>query len=457
MKSIVNMIIAILVVTPQIVGAVCVQGDCINGQGTVVLPDGRKYVGEFREGVRTGRGLMTFPDGTKYIGDWLDDNPHGQGTLSAVGKFEYKGEFVNGVRHGHGTLETVDGRKYVGQWQNDVPHGEGKITYPNKEEFVGQFENGRRNGQGEVTYPDGTKYKGEWKNDLPNGEGVRIFPDGMQYSGEFRNGLMYGSGMVVMPDGSNFKIQWQGDALVQKKEDKETKASYAASGEKEGWYRLDSPEEDRILPGQESQQPAELTTAANQEAALRAQTTEQISSTLPETAPAPSAAVKEPQPEPVKQDAAEAAKPAVADKAAVSPAPPASPKKPAEAGEYASIAQIGIGANIHPEPSMSSEVLRAFPPGYPVVVLERRGKWLLIEDFRERKGWVYDSLLDRYRTVIIKVKKGNLRSGPDIAEDIIAKLDYGTVLSVTETRDDWLQVKDSEGFSGWLHRDVVWP
>jgi SH3-like domain-containing protein len=159
----------------------------------------------------------------------------------------------------------------------------------------------------------------------------------------------------------------------------------------------------------------------------------------------------------LKQEPEEAAVPAVPEQAAISPAPPAPPRKPAEAGEYVSIAQIGIGANIHPEPSMSSEVLRAFPPGYPVVVLERRGKWLLIEDFRERKGWVYDSLLDSYSTAIIKVKKGNLRSGPDIAENIIAKLDYGTVLSVVKKRGDWLQVKDSDGFSGWLHRDVVWP
>ena len=50
-----------------------------------------------------------------------------------------------------------------------------------------------------------------------------------------------------------------------------------------------------------------------------------------------------------------------------------------------------------------------------------------------------------------------MRSGPSIAEEVIAKLEYGTVLSVVDTRGDWLQVKDSEGFSGWLHRDVVWP
>jgi SH3-like domain-containing protein len=159
----------------------------------------------------------------------------------------------------------------------------------------------------------------------------------------------------------------------------------------------------------------------------------------------------------VKKESVPAVAPAAVKQAAVAPPPPAPKQKPAEAGEYASIAQIGIGANIHPEPSMSSEVLRAFPPGYPVVVLERRGKWLLIEDFRERKGWVYDSLLDRYKTVIINVVKGNMRSGPSIAEEVIAKLEYGTVLSVVDTRGDWLQVKDSEGFSGWLHRDVVWP
>ena len=99
MKLVIS-IIFLVILSPQVAAALCVQGDCENGQGTVVLTDGRRYVGEFENGIRSGRGLMTFPDGTKYLGDWQKDKPYGQGTLSSAGKFEYAGEFNNGVRHG---------------------------------------------------------------------------------------------------------------------------------------------------------------------------------------------------------------------------------------------------------------------------------------------------------------------------------------------------------------------
>jgi SH3-like domain-containing protein len=177
----------------------------------------------------------------------------------------------------------------------------------------------------------------------------------------------------------------------------------------------------------------------------------------PEADEAQAEAVREIQTEPVKKEVAEVAMPAKEEQAPVSPAPETKALEAIKAGEYASIAWVGSGVNIHPEPSMSSEVVRAFPPGYPVVVLERRGNWVLVDDFKKRKGWVYAPLLTDPKTVIIKVWKGNLRSSPNITDKIIAKLDYGTVLSVVETRGNWLQVSDSEGLSGWLHRDVVWP
>jgi len=54
MKLIVSVIVT-LMLSPQVAAAICVQGDCINGQGTVVLQDGRRYVGEFKDGIRPGR------------------------------------------------------------------------------------------------------------------------------------------------------------------------------------------------------------------------------------------------------------------------------------------------------------------------------------------------------------------------------------------------------------------
>jgi polysaccharide export outer membrane protein len=142
-------------------------------------------------------------------------------------------------------------------------------------------------------------------------------------------------------------------------------------------------------------------------------------------------------------------------------------QKPAAAGpqpsdavkvtKYASVAQGGSGANIRSRASMSSDVLRSVPPGYPVVILERQGDWFMVEDYRARKGWVFASLLAEPVTVIIKVQKGNLRGGPGIYDAVVAQLNEGTVLSVVEIRGEWLQVNGPGGIDGWVHRDVIWP
>ena len=130
---------------------------------------------------------------------------------------------------------------------------------------------------------------------------------------------------------------------------------------------------------------------------------------------------------------------------------------PAKADDYASVARIASAANIRSKASLASEVLLAVPAGYPLAILERRGDWVLVEDFMERRGWVFASLLTEHGTVIIKVWKGNLRTGPGLAAKIITKLDHGTILSVVGTRGDWVQVNNSARLSGWLHRNTVWP
>ncbi|MDB4109414.1 hypothetical protein N9558_03270, partial [Porticoccaceae bacterium] len=67
-------------------------GDCVNGQGTHTWPDGRKYVGQFKDGRLDGQGTFTMPDGRKYVGRYKDGRLDGQGTHT-----------------------WPDGQKYVGQ------------------------------------------------------------------------------------------------------------------------------------------------------------------------------------------------------------------------------------------------------------------------------------------------------------------------------------------------------
>ena len=83
----------------------------IEGLGSLVVPNGEKYVGEFKDGKRHGQGKVTIPNGSKYEGEWKDDEFNGQGKYT----------FSNGG-------------SFVGLWKDSVPWN---ITgYNEKSEFV---------------------------------------------------------------------------------------------------------------------------------------------------------------------------------------------------------------------------------------------------------------------------------------------------------------------------------
>ena len=69
--------------------AECIQGNCVNGQGTLTFSDGSKYVGEWKDDKRHGQGTFTSAKGDKYVGEWKDGKTHGQGTRTwSNGKIE---------------------------------------------------------------------------------------------------------------------------------------------------------------------------------------------------------------------------------------------------------------------------------------------------------------------------------------------------------------------------------
>ena len=396
----------------------------INELGTPTYPEGEKYEGEFREGVRHGNGSMTYPDGAQYRGKWLNGKPHGQGRLISFGKFKYTGEFANGVRHGQGTLEIIHGIKYVGQWAND----------------------------------------------LPNGQGLQIQLNGMQISGEFKNGLMYGSGMIVMPDGNELKIKWDNALPIQKEGD--WSGTEVKSHEDEiDWYMISTLGKTQKLHNQEPQQSASHMEVSLQDLIAEESTPSrelyQSAVTPEKVAPQTSTVDEIIVKDKVQTETIIESQPVEVEKIkseAITPVEKEDEKKPkvklppnietTKAKEYAAIA---VGANIRSGASLTSEVLRTAPPEYPVALLEREGDWLLVEDFRGRKGWVFASLVKEPRTVIIKVFKGNLRYGPSLEDDIIVQLDHGTIMTVVERSGEWLKVSNFEGLSGWMYREVIWP
>ena len=67
----------------------CVEGDCLDGFGTIRWPSGESYVGSFRKGRRDGPGTFSWPDGRQYIGEWRDGQPGGLGTrIFANGRYK---------------------------------------------------------------------------------------------------------------------------------------------------------------------------------------------------------------------------------------------------------------------------------------------------------------------------------------------------------------------------------
>ncbi|HIC60472.1 MAG TPA: hypothetical protein EYO71_10420 [Rhodospirillales bacterium] len=50
---------------------------------------------------------------------------------------KYVGEFKNGRRSGQGTYTTEWGYSYVGEWSLDSEHGHGTEIFPNGDRYVG--------------------------------------------------------------------------------------------------------------------------------------------------------------------------------------------------------------------------------------------------------------------------------------------------------------------------------
>lgn len=141
----------------------CTEGDCENGKGTMIYPDGTKYTGGFKNGRRDGQGTYTYSDGGSYTGEWQDNLRHGKGIDLFANGIKYEGEWQFDKRHGHGTLILPEFGTYVGEWKEGKKHGQGTFTLVEGGKYEGEWVEGACEGQGTHTFANGNKYVGKWE------------------------------------------------------------------------------------------------------------------------------------------------------------------------------------------------------------------------------------------------------------------------------------------------------
>ena len=83
-------------------------------------PNGDKYVGEWKDGNRTGQGTYTWPNGNKYVGGFNNNKMSGQGTFTWPSGTKYVGEWKDDNRTGQGILSYQDGSIESGIWDGGV-------------------------------------------------------------------------------------------------------------------------------------------------------------------------------------------------------------------------------------------------------------------------------------------------------------------------------------------------
>lgn len=166
----------------------CIDGDCLNGKGSMVSNNGIRYSGNFKSGIFNGIGKAIYSNGDEYIGEWLNGQKEGKGKYSFSNGSIYRGHFHKDLIEGRGTMIYDNGEQYTGEWLSGKPNGQGVYKFYDKDRYEGNFKNGTLQGDGTMYYADGSIYSGQWKDGDRYGKGSFTDAYGRIINGEWRAG-----------------------------------------------------------------------------------------------------------------------------------------------------------------------------------------------------------------------------------------------------------------------------
>jgi len=186
-----------------------------HGPGTLTLPHGARYEGEFYQDMMCGHGTFHYPSGSSYTGQWERDMPDGYGEECWKDGSVFEGQFSCGVKEGRGSFRWANGCKFEGEFRQNSMHGEGLYIWSNGRSYEGQWSSNELGPEGRFCWPDGKEYHGQLLHGRRHGQGKLKLKDGSFYEGQWLAGKQHGRGRTCTTAGRIRCGEWTVGHLMQ--------------------------------------------------------------------------------------------------------------------------------------------------------------------------------------------------------------------------------------------------
>ena len=103
------------------------------------------YTGQWKDDKKSGLGVIKYKKGLKYSGEWKADKENGKGTLTLPNGKSYVGEFKNGVASFEDNKPLVydNSEIFYGKYKDGKKHGQGTLVLVRGNKFSGKWEDGK--------------------------------------------------------------------------------------------------------------------------------------------------------------------------------------------------------------------------------------------------------------------------------------------------------------------------